>query len=189
MGPTFQPDDLAKAAQGTGRLSRAEKRLDKLERFAANLIGGEGISIKPNARGGATIRQLGVGGGLGGIVGDGSEAFLISAEEVFQPSGQSYDPKRYNVVIRGGTAQALGQAPANFETATFEDVTAPRFFYISYDMTDFEWQEGIQSSTTLPATENPYPVVIGALDELGKRQDRLGGIEVVVTDNSVDVSP
>ena len=187
MARAYNQMQMAKAASGKGRLSRIERRIDRLDKFAANLIGGEGISILPNARGGATIRRLGFDSG-GGLPSDDAGAFRITATELLQPGGASYSPKRYNVHIRGGTAQALGQAPVNYDSALFEDVVSPLFFFIKYNMTTYAWIADIQSSLTIPTGDDPYPIVLGALDALGARQDRLGGVEVVVTDNSVDAN-
>lgn len=114
-------------------------------------------------------------------------AFAITATQEFDGNGEPYDPPRYTVNVRGGTAQALGQSPADFNDAEFTGVTATRYFYIAYDMTAYEWVGGIMSDTSIPEVGDSYPIVIGAIDEAGVRQDRLGAIECIVKDNSVDV--
>lgn len=104
----------------------------------------------------------------------------------FKITAKKKEDGTYDVNIRGGTAQAFGQVPVDIPKNSFEGISAPQYFYITYDNTTFEWDLEIKIASEIPSVENPYPIVIGALDDDGIRQDRLGTVEVVVTRNSVD---
>lgn len=169
--PKFNPRN------SKGLLARIQNVLDAHSSFIENIQEGDNILIRKNANGGITIDSTAKGGG--GAV--GSYGFSIYATE---------DAGDYVTSILGGPAQALGQAPYIYQDKEIGILNSGDLIWLEYSLTNFSWNPTIKSGTSDFSNPAIYYVVLGQVGSQyvrNVRQDRLGAVEIVLTDTSVDV--
>ena len=139
-----------------------------------------------------------VGWGEGGGGGETDYAWKIRAVQAFDEENQPYDPPRFNVTVKGGSAQVLGGAEVVFEDAAFEEVPDGSIFFVRYNAwgTDgigiHAWQSGIQYGSSVPSGTGGAKILGFALGVVGSanvgyvNQFRIGSIQSLLY---VDASP